>query len=316
MDIQYLLFLQNLRESTNDLFSPFLIGMTNIAVGFWPIAMVCMVYWVFDRKAGKRLLGGFEFGILANGLLKLTFRVARPWLRDERILPYGDSKISATGYSFPSGHSTYATALFGGLAWWQRKQNKILMALFLAATFLILFSRNYLGVHTPQDVIVGMITTIIMMYLVNSIENWTDRDPKRDLIVMAVGIVICIGCAFYYQSIEIAELYDSAGTLVIDPAHMKADSFEGIGGISTFVVCRYFERRYFDFDTKSGIRERFIMGILALIPLYYWDNVIYYICGIYSRAFGLFTRQSGIIIYTMIIVPFIMKKISNHKFKF
>lgn len=56
MDIDYLLLLQHFREATNDLFSPFLIGLTNFAVGFWPIAMMAMVYWVFDRRVGKKCL--------------------------------------------------------------------------------------------------------------------------------------------------------------------------------------------------------------------------------------------------------------------
>lgn len=157
MDIDYLIFLQNLRESTGDFFSPFLSWVSKFAVGFWPIAIMCMVYWVFDRKGGKRILAGFGCGLLMNGLLKLVFCVYRPWIRDPRVEPYGDSKVAATGYSFPSGHSTFATATFGGVGVWARKRNKVISCILFILVILTLFSRNYLGVHTPQDVIVGFV---------------------------------------------------------------------------------------------------------------------------------------------------------------
>lgn len=308
MDIEYLLLLQNFRESTNNFFSPFLIWMSDFAVDFWPVAMACMIFWSLDRKAGKRILAGFGLGILANGFLKLFFRITRPWLRDKRILPYGDSKITATGYSFPSGHSTFATSLFGGMAWWQRKRNKIFAAVLLAAMLLTLFSRNYLGVHTPQDVLVGTLTTILMMYLANLIEDWTDKNEKRDIIVMIVGLIVCVVLVIYYQSIQIDALYDEAGTLIVNPAELKADSFEGIGFISTFVVCRFFERRYFDFDTRLPKKDRFIIGVFALIPLYIWVNNIMEICAPVSRSLGRFSTLAGVVVYSMIIVPLIMQK--------
>ena len=64
---------------------------------------------MFDRAAGKRILAGFSLGLFLNGFLELLCCFYRPWIRDSRVFPYGDSKVTATGYSFPSGHSTFAT---------------------------------------------------------------------------------------------------------------------------------------------------------------------------------------------------------------
>ncbi|MDO4459785.1 MAG: phosphatase PAP2 family protein [Clostridia bacterium] len=308
MDISYLLFLQNLRESGAGFVSDFMLWMSKFAVGFWPIAMACMVYWVFDRRAGKKIFAGFGLGLLATGFLKLTFRITRPWLRDSRVLPYGDSKVSATGYSFPSGHSTFATGLFGGMAWWQRKRNLFLATVLFGAMILTMFSRNFLGVHTPQDVLVGMLSTVIMMAVSSKIEDWTDKNTKRDIFVIIGGLLLCVGLILYYQSINIAELYDEAGTLVINPKVMKADSFEGIGFVSAFAVCRMFERR-FDFDIRLSKKDRFIISVFALIPLYWWFNNIMPICVPFSRALGRYLTHSGTVVYSMIIVPFVMSKI-------
>ncbi|MFR6582359.1 MAG: phosphatase PAP2 family protein [Ruminococcus sp.] len=66
------------------------------------------------------------------------------------MLPYGDSKTAATGYSFPSGHTTRATAMFGGSGlWFMEKKHSVVAGLLFVLVFLTMFSRNYLGVHTP-----------------------------------------------------------------------------------------------------------------------------------------------------------------------
>ncbi|MDO4977177.1 MAG: hypothetical protein Q4E53_07935 [Eubacteriales bacterium] len=55
-----------------------------------------MIYWVGDRKAGRRMLADLSLAYLLNGFLKLTCCVYRPWIRDARIEPFGDSKVAAT----------------------------------------------------------------------------------------------------------------------------------------------------------------------------------------------------------------------------
>lgn len=316
MDIDYLIFLQNLRESTGDFFSPFLSWVSKFSVGFWPIAIMCIVYWVFDRKGGKRILAGFGCGLLMNGFLKLVFCVYRPWIRDPRVEPYGDSKVAATGYSFPSGHSTFATATFGGVGVWARKRNKFISCILFILVILTLFSRNYLGVHTPQDVIVGFCATALIMFIAAKIENWTDENPERDKIVIIGGIIICIALALFYEFKSYPLTYLSDGSLLVDPKKMKADSFEGLGFIFSFVICRYFERRNFSFDTEIEWKDRFIIGVLALVPLYVWFTYVCpFIMADISRPLGKFAYHAFFAFYTLIVVPYAMKKISVDKFK-
>lgn len=89
---------------------------------------------------------------LFNGLLKDIFALSRPGI---------DVLISATGYSFPSGHAMTAAAFYGMLAYWLGNSLKSRPLRYLAAAFfglLILaigISRVYLGVHYPGDVLAG-----------------------------------------------------------------------------------------------------------------------------------------------------------------
>lgn len=270
-----------------------------------------MIYWAFDRKAGRRMFAGMSLAYLVNGFLKLTCCVYRPWIRDARVVPYGDSKVAATGYSFPSGHSTAATARYGSIGVWFRKRNKAIMVVMFASIFITMFSRNYLGVHTPQDVLVGFGATVIALIIGNLVENWSDKNPaKRDIIILISGIVIAIILVCYYEFKTYPMDYLPDGSLLVDGKDMIPDSFEGIGFIVAFSICRIFERRGFDFEKEMNWKSRFVVGTIALIPIMWWDSHIVNICvTLGSKCVGKFLWSSGIIVYAMIIVPLIMKKV-------
>lgn len=90
---------------------------------------------------------------LLDTLLKIAFARIRPTAFFDYPLP--------RSHSFPSGHAFFAASFFGGLAILAsaRLHNPILRALVWIAAFglivLIGFSRVYLGVHYPSDVLAG-----------------------------------------------------------------------------------------------------------------------------------------------------------------
>lgn len=113
MDISYLLFLQNIRESLGGIFDSFMMLMT--ALGEAPVAFLLMaaVYWCLDKRSGQLMGLNSAFGCALNQFLKSMFKVDRPWVRDERVTPVEDAIAGASGYSFPSGHTQRATATWG-----------------------------------------------------------------------------------------------------------------------------------------------------------------------------------------------------------
>ena len=101
--------------------------------------------------------------MLMNTTLKDVFQRARPELFD--------SGYTASFYSFPSGHATIAVGFYGTLtlllAWRLKGLWRWAVAVTgIALTLLIGFSRLYLGVHYPTDVLAGYLSAAIWVSVV------------------------------------------------------------------------------------------------------------------------------------------------------
>ncbi|MBE5872611.1 MAG: phosphatase PAP2 family protein [Lachnospiraceae bacterium] len=187
MDMEYLLALQQFREGAGHVFTEFFEQMSFLSDKGTVIVIVAIVYWCVSKRYGAWLWLGWSTNRLINGFLKATACVYRPWIRDARILPDPPAKAGATGYSFPSGHSTNGASMFGsGMLY--SKFRKGLRILFGVMVVLVALSRNFLGVHTPQDVIVGASLGLLVMYLTSKLITYLDAHPEKEIAAAVIGI--------------------------------------------------------------------------------------------------------------------------------
>ena len=146
--------------------------------------------------------------------MKVTVCAYRPWIRDARIEPYGNAKTTATGYSFPSGHTMNGATIFGGGIFWKEFPN-ILRTVFGITVALVAFSRIFLGVHTPQDILAGAIGGLLVMWLILKLMKWLDKHPEKDVFVLCIGTGLALLVAAYAAVKSYPMDYDAAGKLLL-----------------------------------------------------------------------------------------------------
>ncbi len=238
-DLQYLLFLQNLRESTGGVFDEFFNALSKFAVDILPY-LPFVVYWCVNKKLGYRFMATAWIGEVLNGVIKLTVCAYRPWIRSDSIVPAGDSKVAATGYSFPSGHSLCAAMYYGSAAVWQWNKRRWISILCGVLILLTGFSRNFLGVHTPQDVVVGITEGLLLVAVVILAEKRVADNDKALDILTVVGILATVGVILYITLKPYPMDYVD-GKLLVDPQKMMNDSFKACGGFSGLLIGSYIE---------------------------------------------------------------------------
>lgn len=272
MDIDILLFLQAFREGAGAIFLEFLSKMTWYGEMNVVLVIMALIYWCVDKKTGTYLLMGWSGNRIVNGVLKVSVCVYRPWIRDERIIPDAAAMATATGYSFPSGHSMNGSSLFGGLAI-KRDLNKGFRILLLVIMVLIAFSRNFLGVHTPQDTVVGTLSGLLVMFLSGKLLAWLEAHPDKDIHVAVIGILIAVISAVFSAYKPYPVDYDAAGNILVDGLKMANDTFKGVGWFAAFLSGWVLERRFVRFTTEVPMAQRFYR-LTGGLMLYYVISLI------------------------------------------
>lgn len=261
MDISYLLALQDFRNACNSMLDKFFLKISDIGEMEVVLTIMAIIYWCVSKKYGTYLLMGWSGNRVVNGLLKVVACVYRPWIRDSRIIPNGEAMATATGYSFPSGHSMNAGALYGGLAI-RKELSRVLRISSLILAVLVAFSRNFLGVHTPQDVLVGLLGGILVMWGTAALLSWLEKHPEKDILIMCIGIGIAVLVAIFAAVKSYPVDYDAAGKVIVDGAKMANDTYKGAGWAIGFFGGWVLERRFIRFSTDISVGER----VTRLVP--------------------------------------------------
>ena len=268
MDIQYLLSLQDFRNGIQDAITPFMEFISMFATTYL-ILIPVFIYWNMNKKKGLYALVSYYFCMFLTPLIKLSACIYRPWIRDSRILPAGDSIRTATGYSFPSGHTSTAGPLAGGVAVyaWENKRTRWISCLMAAFVLLTGFSRNYLGVHTPQDVFVGIFLSVLSLILAARLFSYLEQHPDREDWFLLGGFILCWAGILYITVKAYPMDLNEEGKLIVDPQKMMNDGYGDLGKVMGFILGRYVEKKWIRFRPLKDGRLNVFICLLGLIPM-------------------------------------------------
>lgn len=173
--IEELILLWVQENIRNPIGNKFFVFVTKLGdAGFiWIVISFILVCKKKTRKIGVMCLTALICSLFVNNLiLKNLVTRMRPFNHNEQLVPMIDKP---TDYSFPSGHT--ASSFSAGILLYRHFKKPYGIVVMVLAS-LIAFSRLYLGVHYPSDVLVGMISGIFMAFLGEKIVDRRSRRKK------------------------------------------------------------------------------------------------------------------------------------------
>ena len=253
--LDILMYLQSIRnELLTGIFTFFTI-CTEVPV---ITVLTAMLYWCINKKAGQRILFALAGSLNINVAVKNIVKMPRP-IGTKGLISLRTQ--TATGYSFPSGHTQTATTFWTSMI----TQFKNIW-IYIIGILMILgagISRLYLAVHWPMDVIVGWILGIILSILFIKLFDYIDNSKNYYILVI---IMLIFGVCTYFVGGE--------------------DFYKLFGLYSGFALGYMVEDTYISFSTENKQRKnifskstskiegtkgkilRFIIGRISLLIVY------------------------------------------------
>ena len=214
-----------------------------------------IVFWCVDKHKGYYVMAVGFVGTMANQFLKLLCRIPRPWVLDENFTILEEAREAATGYSFPSGHSQNAVGTFGAIA--HTTKNKWVKWACIAVAVLVPFSRMYVGVHTPYDVLVGSGMALLLVFLLKkpilSGEEKTMKLLIAGMLVMALGLLLYVELYPFPSDVDVHNLESG-----------QKNAYTMLGCLVGVAVVYGAEKKYVNFDTKAVWWAQILKVVLGL----------------------------------------------------
>ena len=142
-----------------------------------------LLYWCIDSTLGLRVAMILVTSTSVNYFFKLWFAGPRPYWVSAQVKAFS----SESSFGIPSGHAQNAVSVWGMMADGTRKRWAWIAAFTIA--FLIGFSRMYLGVHFPHDVLAGWLIGGILLWAFmrfwNPVTAWLNTKTLAQQVTIA-----------------------------------------------------------------------------------------------------------------------------------
>lgn len=235
-------FLYLLEKIRTPILNEFMLLITRFGEETVFLITALILFWCVDKHKGYYILAVGFFGTLTNQFLKLWFRIPRPWVIDGKFTILEQARETATGYSFPSGHTQSAVGMFGAIAYTTKNKMIRIVAILIAA--LVSFSRMYIGVHTPLDVFASIALAIFLIVLLRPMiaENHGKMLPIifAFMITFALGFLCFVEFFKFPPNIDVHNLHSGVN-----------NAYTLIGALLGLTVVYIVDEKWVKFSTSA-----------------------------------------------------------------
>ena len=254
-------FLYLLEEIRMPFLNEFMLAITTLGEETAFLVIALILFWCVDKYWGYyTLIVGFV-GTIANQFMKLWFRVPRPWVIDKNFTILEQAREAASGYRFPSGHTQSAVGTFGSIAYVTK--NKKIRTIAIVLAVMVAFSRMYIGVHTPLDVLVSVTLAFVLIIILKPVVF--NDDYKGMPILLLAMFLLAIGFLYF------VELYPF-------PADMDLQNYESglqnaytlFGSLIGLLIVYIVDKKWLNFSTSAVWWAQFLkvgigLGLVLLV---------------------------------------------------
>ena len=266
------------------------------------IAIMGFLYWGLNKEFGKYIGLNVLMVNVWNPMIKNVVLRLRPYMVaaekgyaidvfnkvDKSAEPMD---IAAQGYSFPSGHSANAVTTYGSLAAHEKK-NRILWVIAIVLPLLVGFSRVFVGVHYPTDVLCGWALGIIIVLLIPFLK----KKIKNRWLFYGVLLLTTLPGFFYCKSNDYFSSFGMLlGFMLAEPFEEKFVKFENtknivrcilrtIGGGLIYVVLNKGLKMPFPKELLNPEIPNFLSNLIRTLR---YAVVIFVVIGVYPMLFKL-----------------------------
>lgn len=220
------------------------------------LIVALVLFWCVDKRKGYYIMAVGFSGTVISQFLKLWFRIPRPWVLDKNFTILEEAKAAASGYSFPSGHSQSAVGTFGGIAY--STKNKLIRIICILVAILVPFSRMYIGVHTPLDILVGSALSLVLIFIFSPIVKNNNRTFFP--IVMVFMILASVGFLYF------VEHYNFPPDVDMDNLTSGLENaYTLLGALLGLVIVYIVDEKWLKFSTKAVWWVQIIKVLIGLL---------------------------------------------------
>ena len=248
--------LRGIAEIRNPILDFFFETITHLGEETVFLVISIIFFWCINKREGYFILLTGLFGTLINQAAKLAFRIPRPWVIDESFQPVGNSKVEATGYSFPSGHTQNISTTLGAPVAYKPKRWKTII--FTSIIILVAFSRMYLGVHTFLDVSVSLLVGLALVLGMRRFFTSEERFNKALPYIVLIATVLSVGFLVFVLLVK--------GDTSLDKENFESalkNSCTLLGCTAGLIAVWFVDTRYTNFKTDGRWYAQVIKAVLG-----------------------------------------------------